>query len=618
MDRKWGANMGRMIIAWLVALLAIATPAYAQTSGGQGAGQNAGQSAGQGAGWWNKDWPYRRAITVDTSPTGANLSGAIGRTVLLVRLHDGNFTFSDALENGADLRVVDTDGKTPLPFHIERYDAANGIASLWVSVPNLAGGEKRRIWVYFGNKNAGAGSNVAGTYDADTVAAFHFSEAAGKPAADLTANGNSAQGAVPGIDENGVIARSARFAGSGELTIPASPSLASPAGAPLTLESWVKSDQANGEQAVFTRGALVIGLAGGVPFVAVGDQRLQAGAAVKPGEWTHIAFVADGQAYRLYVNGVEAAAGTGALPALDGPITLGGGAGRGFFGELDEVRLSKTARPAAMILAQAQAEGPGNKIVAVADQAERQSAGGGNFAYVLGKVELIDAFIIGLCMVILVLALGVMATKYRYITRSARANRVFVKRFRGLHEQLVSMKQVEGIGPRELAVIEAAPLARLYETGVEELEVRRGTTGARRALSGEAVEAMRAAVDAEVVAENQKYDSWLVLLTIAISGGPFIGLLGTVLGVMNTFAGVAQAGDVNVNAIAPGIAAALMATIAGLACAIPSLFAYNYLNSRISALSDEMRVFVDRLITRLAEMQSEGPADAVRGAAGAE
>ncbi|WP_164094036.1 MotA/TolQ/ExbB proton channel family protein, partial [Stenotrophomonas maltophilia] len=85
-----------------------------------------------------------------------------------------------------------------------------------------------------------------------------------------------------------------------------------------------------------------------------------------------------------------------------------------------------------------------------------------------------------------------------------------------------------------------------------------------------------------------------------ISGGPFIGLLGTVLGVMNTFAGVAQAGDVNVNAIAPGIAAALMATIAGLACAIPSLFGYNYLNSRISALSDEMRVFVDRLITRLA------------------
>jgi biopolymer transport protein ExbB len=107
------------------------------------------------------------------------------------------------------------------------------------------------------------------------------------------------------------------------------------------------------------------------------------------------------------------------------------------------------------------------------------------------------------------------------------------------------------------------------------------------------------------VDENQKLDKWMVILTIAISGGPFIGLLGTVVGVMTVFGGVAMAGDVNVNAIAPGIAAALLATIAGLACAIPSLFGYNYLNGRISALADQMRVFVDRLITRLAEMQSD-------------
>jgi len=61
----------------------------------------------------------------------------------------------------------------------------------------------------------------------------------------------------------------------------------------------------------------------------------------------------------------------------------------------------------------------------------------------------------------------------------------------------------------------------------------------------------------------------MVMLTIAISGGPFLGLLGTVIGVMITFAAIAAAGDVNVNAIAPGIAAALAATVAGLAVAIP-------------------------------------------------
>lgn len=592
--------MGRKFLAWLIALIAITTPAFAQTE----------------AGWWNKDWPYRRVVTVDTSPTGGNLSGPIGRTILLMRLHDGNFTFGNALENGADLRVIDSDGKTPLPFHIERYDASNNIATLWVAVPGLNGGEKRQLWLYFGNKSAPAGSDIARTYDPDTIAAYHFSEAAGKPVADLTANGSNAQNAVPAIDENGIIARAARFQGQGELVIPATPALAMPAAAPLTLTAWVKADQPAGEQALFTRGPLVVGLANGAPFALVGAQRIQAATALKPGEWAHLGFVADGQGVRLYVNGVEAAAGTGALPALDGPLALGGGAGRPFVGELDEVRLSKTARPAAMLLASAQVEGPNNRLVTIADTAERQSSGGGTFLYVLGKVEMIDAFIIGLCLVILALAIAVIVTKANYISRATRANAVFLKRFRALHEHLVSMKEVEGIGPRELTVIERAPLGRLYETGIEELEVRREVRG-HRPLSGESVEAMRAAVDAVVVEENQKLDRWLVLLTIAISGGPFIGLLGTVLGVMNTFAGVAQAGDVNVNAIAPGIAAALMATIAGLACAIPSLFGYNYLNSRISALSDEMRVFVDRLITRLAEMQTEGtpaPAAALQAA----
>ena len=96
----------------------------------------------------------------------------------------------------------------------------------------------------------------------------------------------------------------------------------------------------------------------------------------------------------------------------------------------------------------------------------------------------------------------------------------------------------------------------------------------------------------------------MVMLTIAISGGPFIGLLGTVLGVMITFAVIAATGDVNVAAIAPGIAAALMATAAGMAVAIPALFGYNYLNSRIKSITSDMRVFNDELITKLAENYS--------------
>ena len=70
---------------------------------------------------------------------------------------------------------------------------------------------------------------------------------------------------------------------------------------------------------------------------------------------------------------------------------------------------------------------------------------------------------------------------------------------------------------------------------------------------------------------------------------------------MITFAAIAAAGDVNVNAIAPGIAAALLATVAGLAVAIPALFGYNYLAARIKNISSDMSIFVDEFVTRVAE-----------------
>src|SRR3546814_12495151 len=97
----------------------------------------------------------------------------------------------------------------------------------------------------------------------------------------------------------------------------------------------------------------------------------------------------------------------------------------------------------------------------------------------------------------------------------------------------------------------------------------------------------------------------MVLLTIAISGGPFIGLLGTVLGVMITFASVAAAGEANINAIAPGIAAALLATVAGLAVAIPALFGYHYLLSPLHWVSADNHHFVDERDQRIAEKAQE-------------
>jgi biopolymer transport protein ExbB len=153
-------------------------------------------------------------------------------------------------------------------------------------------------------------------------------------------------------------------------------------------------------------------------------------------------------------------------------------------------------------------------------------------------------------------------------------------------------------------------LYRIYQIGAVELTRRFAHNGGRPTiLSGPAIAAIRAALDAGVVKEMQRLNRLMVVLTIAISGGPFLGLLGTVVGVMITFAAIAASGDVNVNAIAPGIAAALVATVAGLGVAIPALFGYNYLISRIKDLTDDISVFVDEFVTRMAELYSADTPD---------
>jgi biopolymer transport protein ExbB len=149
-----------------------------------------------------------------------------------------------------------------------------------------------------------------------------------------------------------------------------------------------------------------------------------------------------------------------------------------------------------------------------------------------------------------------------------------------------------------------SPSFRIYRQGINEMR-RRKTADGKMQMNQRAMVAIRAALDAVMIREGQRLNAQMVLLTIAISGGPFIGLLGTVVGVMVTFARIAAAGDVNINAIAPGMAAALLATTAGLAVAIPSLFGYNYLGSKVKELSADMHVFADEFLARLNELYGD-------------
>uniref|UniRef100_B0T7P5 MotA/TolQ/ExbB proton channel n=1 Tax=Caulobacter sp. (strain K31) TaxID=366602 RepID=B0T7P5_CAUSK len=555
--------------------------------------------------WWKKEWSYRTQIQVDTTASGVPISGSVGRAPLLLRLHTGNFRFEDAADNGADLRFVAADDKTPLAYHIESFDPLLGVATVWVDVPKFPVGAKQTIWMYYGNKTATAAIDTAGTFDPDYAAVYHFDTAAGVAPKDKTANGNDARTGPAAVDDGAVIGRGARFTGLAPMEVGASPSLTLAPGAPFTISAWVRPDALAGAVALLARRegnqALVLGLDQGAPFVEVSGQRIASTAALVQGRWSHLAVTSDGRTVTLYVDGHSTVSTPAATPALSGPIAIGGdapgGVLAGFQGGLDELRLSKAARSAALIQMDAASQGAESKLTVFAGDEKQSGFGFGPFGVIVKSVTVDAWVIIGILGVMAAASFWVIWSKSMYVGSVDAANERFVKLFREQGDDFLALAR--GGEPRGVA---QSSIYRIYRAGGDEITRRHLASGAM--LRAEAIQVIRALMDATLVRENQRLSKSLVVLTIAISGGPFLGLLGTVVGVMITFAAIAAAGDVNVNAIAPGISAALLATVAGLGVAIPSLFGYNYILTRNKAVQANMIVFVDEFITRASERYS--------------
>ncbi|WP_085708249.1 MULTISPECIES: DUF2341 domain-containing protein [unclassified Pseudomonas] len=558
--------------------------------------------------WWQDDWHYRKQIAVDTTPQGAGINQVLGRTALLVRLHTGNFTFDGVKEDGSDLRFVAADDKTVLNHQIESFDALMGMALIWVDVPNVEGGQRQDIWMYYGNQKAPATGNGQLTFDPNYTALYHFDGATGTPAKDTTAYGNTAQSAT-GAAIDGVVGRALQFSGQ-PLLLPASPSLQHNAGSAFTFSAWLRLDQANGEQLILARregtNSLLVGVNQGVPFVEIDGQRAVATQPLNPGQWQHVALTAEGSKVTLYINGRESAALAQAMPAFNSVMAIGADLHEGpfqpFVGAIDELRLSKVARPAPLLLADATSQGAESKLVAYGVDEEQSGFGFGSLGFLLNAVP-VDAWVIIAVLVLMMFQSWIiMLRKNRTLSRVTAANEDFRVQFAKVGTRLEMFADDAQLAQR----LQHSPLWRLYQVAVKEIRTRREQGADTSSVSAATIEAIRCSMDGVRTRENQQLSSKLSTLSNAIAGGPYIGLLGTVLGIMVVFLGTAMAGDVNINAIAPGMAAALLATAMGLFVAIPALFGYNRLITRNKEVSADMRVFVDEFITRLAEMHGEG------------
>jgi biopolymer transport protein ExbB len=596
------------------------------------------------ASWWNGDWTARRAINIDTSAAGAGITDPIGTTPVLIRLDVSNFTFDAANPDGSDLRFVAGDDKTPLAYHIEKYDHLLGQAFIWVNVPNLQPGAQTPIYLYYGNPKATAGDNVAGTYDSNMVAVYHFGED-NAPPKDETSNGNNAL--TPGQADNfALIGPGERLDGQHPIQLPGSPSLAWTAGQAMTWSIWFNETALQPDAVLYSRtdgtNTVQIGIDNGLPFIALitpsGTQRSSTGAAITAASWHSLIVLTSASTMTLYVDGVAYGTLSAGLPALNTIAYLGGDATTGtvpaiapatpaatgsptaaaspaapatpaapvaapttgFIGSIDELEISNIARPLGFV--KFNAIGQGNnplagKLLSFAPEEKPSSFFSGTFIVILSSVTIDGWVVIGILIIMAIISWIVMADKIAYVGRSFKANDQFLEYYHQKTDDLTQLPEQNG----KRSAVDASPLYSIYKISAQEIARRFAHESSDRQLSAQSIAAIRSSLDGAMVRQTQNLNRSMVLLTIAIAGGPFIGLLGTVMGVMITFASIAASGNVNINAIAPGISAALVATVAGLVVAIPSLFGYNYLNSRISNGIADMHVFVDELETRMAE-----------------
>lgn len=198
-----------------------------------------------------------------------------------------------------------------------------------------------------------------------------------------------------------------------------------------------------------------------------------------------------------------------------------------------------------------------------------------------GKAVLLALFVAS------IFSWSVMVTKIRVVRLARVQNERFLELFRSDRQPLkIYESQVR---------FEGSPLFSIYRAGCKELSFHLlGSTDADETfwarleiaerITPSQMRVVTTAMERAVGESALRLEAQMILLATAVSGAPFLGLLGTVWGVMDAFSGVALAGSANLQAMAPGVSGALITTVTGLLVAIPAMFGYNFLVTSIRSL----------------------------------
>jgi biopolymer transport protein ExbB/TolQ len=226
---------------------------------------------------------------------------------------------------------------------------------------------------------------------------------------------------------------------------------------------------------------------------------------------------------------------------------------------------------------------------------------------------------IGVLFLLSVFSWTVIISKARQLYRAIKAGKKFFAAYRETRDPLEIARRGEEF--------DGAPAYELYYQGAKELEyqlknnpihVRQikslmqsteaSATGAETdivarqittKISAASFDSVRVTLERAASAQAMSLEKGMIILSTAVAGGPFIGLLGTVWGVMETFSGIAKAASASLTAMAPGVAGALIATVTGLFVAIPAMFAYNYMVTSIRMITQELDGFASEYATAM-------------------
>jgi biopolymer transport protein ExbB/TolQ len=239
-------------------------------------------------------------------------------------------------------------------------------------------------------------------------------------------------------------------------------------------------------------------------------------------------------------------------------------------------------------------------IIANAGGAVANSSGSGGLLFALEHATLPGKLVLATLFLASVFSWTVMVTKYRVIRRAREMRDRFLELFRKDRQPLHLFW--------DRARFDGTPVFSVYKAGCRELcyqllgssevdETFRARLEVAPKISTSQMRVVQTALERAVGENALRIESQMILLATAVSGAPFLGLLGTVWGVMDTFSDVARAGSANLTAMAPGVSAALITTVTGLLVAIPAMFGYNFLVTTIRGMIVELDNFASELVS---------------------